>query len=161
MPEPQTTTRTGRDPSASACLDRARSAVLNVLVLIGVGIAASGWILGRHDPEPPDWGPQTTQRATLAALAVVATFAYLLLRVGSGRDALRDPSTRAARFFKARLGASVVAALAVPLGFAHGWLVDPRLPALAPFWVAALGLGFLALPRGPELDDFEGPMGEV
>ena len=44
------------------------------------------------------------------------------------------------------------------VGFAHGWLVDPRLEALAPFWVAALGLGFLALPRGHELDDFDEPM---
>ncbi len=160
MLEPGAGPDPARDPAASACLARTRSAVLNVLVVAGLGIAASGWILGRHDPEAPPWGPDRTHRAGMAALLVLAAFAYMMLRVGSGRDALRDPSRRASRFFKARVGAAGVAALAVPLGFAHGWLIDPRLQGIAPFWVAALGLGFLALPRGPELDDFEEPMGE-
>jgi hypothetical protein len=159
MPEPGSGTGTDREPAAIACLGRTRSAVLNVLVLVGAGIAASGWVLGRHDPDAVlPWGLERTQRAFMAGLLVLGGFAYVLLRVGSGREALREPARRASKFFKARVGAAALAGLAVPLGFAYGWLIDPRLQALAPFWVAALGLGFLALPRGTELDDFDEPM---
>ena len=156
---PDSKAGTDREPSATACLERTRSAVLNVLVVVGAGIAASGWVLGRHEADAVlPWGLERTERAFMAALLVLGAFAYLLLRVGSGREALREPSRRASNFFKARVGAASVAGLAVPLGFAHGWLIDPRLQALAPFWVAALGLGFLALPRGTELDDFDEPI---
>ena len=148
-----------RDPVVIACLGRTRSAVLNVLVVVGAGIAASGWVLGRHDPVAAlPWELLTTRRASMIALGALIAASYLILRVGSGREALRDPSRRASRFFRARVAASGVAGLAVPLGFAHGWFLDPRLESLAPYWVAALGLGFLALPRGPELDDFDEPM---
>ena len=157
MPEPGA--GIARGAAEADCLARTRSAVLNVLVVVGAGIAASGWVLGRHDPDTPlPWGPERMHRASMAVLLILAAFAYLMLRIGSGREALRDPSTRADRFFRARVGAATVAGMAVLLGFAHGWLIDPRLQALAPFWVAALGLGFLALPRGPELDDFDEPM---
>ena len=156
---PDSETRTDREPAATACVERTRSAVLNVLVLVGLGIAVSGWVLGRHDPDAVlPWGLERTERAFMATLLVLGAFAYLILRVGSGREALRDPAARASKFFRSRVGAAGVAALAVPLGFAHGWLIDPRLQALAPFWIAALGLGFLALPRGTELDDFEEPI---
>ncbi len=149
----------GRDPAAVACLERTRSAVLNVLVAVGAGIAASGIVLGRHDVDAaPPWGVARTQRLATAALLVLVAVAYLILRVGSGREALRDGPARAGRFYRSRVTATAVAALAVPLGFASGWIADPRLDALAPFWVAALGLGFLALPRGHELDDFDDPM---
>ena len=151
-----------RDPSTVACLGRTRSAVLNVLVVVGAGIAASGWVLGRHDPDPaPPWGFPATRRASMIALMALIAASYLVLRVGSGREALGDPSRRASRFFRARVAASSVAALAVPLGFAHGWFLDPRLEAIAPCWVAALGLGFLCLPKGPELDDFDEPDGRL
>ena len=146
----------GRDPATVACLDRTRSAVLNVLVAVGSGIAASGMILGRHDATGPlPWGALKTQRAALAALIGLVALAYMILRIGSNREALRDPGGRAGRFTRSRVAASVVAGLAVPLGFAYGWFADPRLEALAPFWVAALGLGFLALPRGHELDGLD------
>ena len=148
-----------RDPSATACLDRTRSAVLNVLVVVGAGIAASGWVLGHHDPEDPlPWGMLATRRASMIALASVIALSALILRVVAGRERLRDPARRASRFYRGRVASASLAALAIPLGFAHGWLLDPRLEALAPFWVAALGLGFLALPRGHELDDFDEPM---
>jgi hypothetical protein len=151
----------GRDPRAVACLERTRSAVLNVLVIVGGGIAASGWVLGRHDPDAAlPWGLTATRRASTIALVALIALSYLILRIGSGRQALRDPSRRASRFFRSRVVAAGVAALAIPLGFAHGWFVDPRLESLAPYWVAALGLGFLALPRGPELDDFDDEMVE-
>lgn len=148
-----------REPSAAECLDRSRSAVLNILVGVGAMIAASGWVLGHHAPEAGlPWSPAAARRAAFVALALVVTVAYTILRVVAGREALRDPGRRAARFYRGRVIAAGVAGLAVPLGFAYGWWVDPRLEAIAPFWVAALGLGFLALPRGHELDDFEEPM---
>ena len=58
MPEPGAGAGTDREPAAAACLERTRSAVLNVLVVVGAGIAASGWVLGRHDPDAaPPLGP--------------------------------------------------------------------------------------------------------
>lgn len=165
MPDPDP----GHDPATdahaasreAACIERTRSAVLNVLVVAGGGIAASGWALGRHEPEGAlPWGLLTTRRASHVALIVLVALAYLVLRVFAGRERLGDPATRASRFFRGRMASATIAALTVPLGFAHGWLIDPRLDALAPFWIAALGLGFLALPRGQELDDFDEPMGE-
>ena len=161
MPEPEIGHPGDLESASFACLDRTRSAVLNVLVVVGGGIAASGWALGRHEPDAVlPWGTVATNRASMASLVVVVALSYAILRVGSGRESLRDPRRRASRFFRERVLAAVVGALAVPLGFAHGWLVDSRLNALAPFWVAALGLGFLALPRGPELDDFDEPIPE-
>src|SRR4051794_3532529 len=103
---------TDREPAALACLERTRSAVLNVLVAVGAGIAASGWILGRHDPDVAlPWGPERTGRALMAMLMVLGAAAYLLLRVGSGRDALREPSRRSAKFFQARVGSASLAGL--------------------------------------------------
>lgn len=162
MPDrPFSTDRNGlaRDPATVDCLVRTRSAVLNVLLVIGFGISASGLILGRHEVgRPPlvDW--PVTPRGAMGGLLALILLAYLILRVGSGRERLRDPARRAGRFFRARVAAAVVAASAIPLGFVAGWINDPRLEALAPYWIAALGLGFLAVPRGPELDDFDEPI---
>jgi hypothetical protein len=148
-----------RGPMTVACLSRTRSAVLNVLVAVGAGIAASGWALGRHEPIAVlPWSLTRSRQAALGVLIAVIAASFALFRIGSGREALRDPSTRTTRFFRSRVAASAFAALAVPLGFAHGWFLDPRLEALAPYWIAALGLGFLALPKGPELDDFDEPI---
>jgi hypothetical protein len=150
-----------RPSEANACLERTRSAVLNVLVVIGAMIAASGWVLGHHDVDPLPRGVEETWRfASMIALGVLIALSYLILRIVAGRERLRDPSRRASRFFGGRVASAIVAGLAVPLGFAHGWLLNPNLEALAPFWVAAVGLGFLALPRGHELDDFDEPMAE-
>src|SRR3954449_9297846 len=99
MPEPEIGAGADREPAGTACLERTRSAVLNVLVAVGAGIAASGWILGRHDPDAVlPWGPDRTRRALMAALVVLGGFAYVLLRVGSGRAALREPGQRASKF---------------------------------------------------------------
>ena len=149
----------GRDPETVDCLVRTRSAVLNVLLFVGAGIAVSGCGLGRHQPGAgPLLGLPVTRQGALAGLLGLIALAYVILRVGSGRELLRDPARRAARFFRARVAVAIVGALAIPLGFAAGWVNDPRLEALAPFWIAALGLGFLAIPRGYELDDFAEPI---
>src|SRR4051812_37367866 len=101
MRDPGAVPELDRDPATAACLERTRSAVLNVLVAVGAGIAASGWALGRHEPDAVlPWGLIRTQRAGMAALGVVVALSYATLRVGSGREALRDPSRRAARFFR-------------------------------------------------------------
>ncbi len=137
-------------------LERTRSAVLNVLVVVGGGIAASGWILGRHDPDAAlPWGTLQTRQIALGLLVGLIAASYASLRVIAGRRALADPEKRSSRFFRGRLTASIIGALAIPLGFAYGWYVDSRLQAIAPFWVAGLALGFLALPRGNELDGFD------
>jgi uncharacterized membrane protein YcjF (UPF0283 family) len=142
--------------STQSCLERTRSAVLNVLVVVGGGIAASGWILGRHDPDAAlPWGTLKTRQIGLGALVAIVAASYATLRVIAGREALRDPARRYSRFFRGRFAASIIGALAIPLGFAYGWYVDSRLQAIAPFWVAALALGFLAMPRGGELDGFD------
>jgi hypothetical protein len=44
----------------------------------------------------------------------------------------------------------------VPIGFAYAYAVRPTLDAVAPFWVAGLALGFLALPRAAELEGLGG-----
>lgn len=151
---------TDRDPATIACLSKTRSSVLNVLVAIGAGIATSGWLIGRHTPEwPLPWGLAETHRRSMIALVVLVAVGYGFIRIGAGREALREPAGRARKFFRARLAAAGVGALAVPLGFAYGWLADARLEAISPFWVAALAIGFMAMPRGHELDDFDEPMG--
>jgi hypothetical protein len=162
MADPKIIHDPDRPAPVVACLERTRSAVLNVLVVVGAGIAASGWVLGHHDPDAVlPWGLLKTRQMALGVLVGLVAVAYAILRIVAGRDALRDPARRASKFYKGRVAASSVAALAIPLGFAYGWFVDPRLEALAPFWVAALAIGFLALPRGPELDDFDEPMPET
>ena len=151
----------GRDPETVDCLTRTRSAVLNVLVFVGAGIAVSGWGLRqRRAGRLPawNWNLPLTERGAMAALVVLIALAYVLLRVGANRDLLRDPIRRGGRFFRSRVAAAMIAGSAIPLGFVAGWENDPRLEALAPFWIASLGLGFLALPRGYELDDFAEPM---
>jgi hypothetical protein len=146
----------GLEIANATCLDRTRSAVLNVLVVIGGGIAASGWILGRHDPAAAlPWGTIKTRQIALGALVALVAASYATLRGVAGREALRDPIRRHSRFYRGRLAASIIGTLTIPLGFAYGWYVDARLQSLAPFWVAALALGFLALPRGSELEGFE------
>ena len=151
----------GRDPETVACLVRTRSAVLNVLVFVGAGIAVSGWGLRQRRAgllPAWDWDLPLTQRGAMAALVGLIALAYVLLRIGANRELLRDPARRGGRFFRSRVAAAILAASAIPLGFVAGWANDPRLEALAPFWIAALGLGFLAIPRGYELDDFAEPM---
>ena len=50
-------------------------------------------------------------------------------------------------FYWSHVGPALIAAVAIPLGFAYGWLVAPWLDAVIPFWAVPLRLGFLSLPR--------------
>jgi len=147
------------DPASRACLARTRSAVLNVLVAMGLMIAVSGWLLraraaaaGRQQPA------MALERGLMAGLIVLGVTSYLSRRLMGRRAALRDPSRRESVFFWSHVLPALIAALAVPLGLAHGWLIIPRLEAVIPYWVVPLALGFLALPRERELAEFDRPM---
>lgn len=140
------------ETSARACLERTRSAVLNVLIGVGTAIALSGVLLRWRDGAAAWRAPENVRRAMLAALAILAILSYALRRSASFSASLLTPAEREERFYLAHLRAAVVGALAVPLGLAYGWTIRPRLDAVSPFWVAALALGFLALPRAGELE---------
>jgi hypothetical protein len=146
------------EPAEAACLERTRSAVLNVLVAVGVGIAASGLLLRWRARAMPPEAPDLVRQGLMIGLLAVTVASYVLRRVLAGRPALRDPAGRCAKFYRGHVIAAAVGGLAIPLGLLYGWLVRPRLDAVAPFWVAALALGFLALPRAYELEEFDEPM---
>jgi len=143
------------DAAWTGCLKRTRSAVLNVLVGVGLTIAIGGWLLrGRTEAgQPPK--PQRLHEVLMAALIVLAVASYLVRRSARRPVAATDPSHRQATFYRSHVLAATIAALAAPLGIVYGWWIDPRLEAVIPFWVVPLALGFLAIPRGHELDDFD------
>jgi hypothetical protein len=136
-------------PAASTprCLERTRSAVLNVLVAAGIGIAASGFLLRWRDRWATTRAPEGARRAMMLGLFGLALASFLRRRLGGVFPAPADPAQRETRFFRRHVSSAILAALAVPLGLAYGWWIRPRLDAVAPFWIVALALGFLALPR--------------
>ena len=151
------------EPAAVASLDRTRSAVLNVLVVVGLGIAASGLILGRRDEGALHWPIEREtafRRGVHALLLVLIVASFVVRRTRGGRAELRDPGRRASRFYWSHVVAAIVGGAAIGPGFAYGWAIRPDIRAVAPFWVAALALGFLALPREIELEGFDEPMPE-
>jgi hypothetical protein len=146
------------EPAALLCLDRTRSAVVNVLMVVGLGIAAAGLYLGKRDRGALLWSEREAGRGAHVLLFVLIVASFAVRRVIASRAALRDPAGRASRFFRAHLAGAIVGALALPLGAVYGWAVRPRLDAVLPFWVAALALGVLALPRAYELEGFDAPI---
>jgi hypothetical protein len=158
MPELNDTAEESLDPASLDCLQRTRSGVLNVLVVVGVVVALTGLLLrGRADGAllPVPDGLKQVLLGGLIAIFVVST---IMRRALGSRARLRDPAVRGPRFFQAHVLPAAIGALAAPLGLAHGWLISPRLEAVLPFWLAALVLGILAYPRGRELEDFDRPM---
>jgi hypothetical protein len=147
-----------REPASAACLGRTRAAVLNVMVAVGVGIAGSGLLLARRDRGALLWPDRVAGPWAHGALLGLIVISFVVRRVAGGRSALRDPQERAARFFWVHLSAAIIGALAVPVGFAYGWAIRPQLDTVAPFWVTALALCVLALPRAYELEGFDQPM---
>lgn len=141
--------------SDAEALARSRSAVLNVLLAVGLGIAASGAALGRRDPADAPIPPSRARGPAQVALLGLVGVSVAARRLISSRTALRDPLRRASRLFWGPLAAAIVGAIAIPLGFAYGWASEPLLSAVAPFWVAALALGALAIPRASMLDGLD------
>ena len=133
--------------------------MLNVLVAVGLTIAVSGWLLrGR----PPDVAGQAGRDVHQAL-----TFGWLGLGVSEfPAEANHGPAHCAERPIRAASRGSSgltfsrrsTAALIAPLGLLYGWLSDPRLEAIIPFWVVPMALGLLALPRASELDGFDRPI---
>ncbi|AGA26667.1 hypothetical protein [Singulisphaera acidiphila] len=148
------------EPAAEACLARTRSSVTNVLIAISGGIALSGLVLRWRDRAAIWRAPDELRQGLLAGLFLLLFSSYAVRRVGASRARLHDPQRRASRFYQAHLISAVIGSLAILLGLCYGWWVRPRLDAVSPFWVAALALGFLALPRADELRDFEDPIPE-
>ena len=148
------------EPAAVRCLQRTRSAVVNVMLAAGAGIAASGLLLSRRARGPLPQADRQLERLTQLVLIAIVAVSLVVRRTLGSRAALRDPDRRAERFFRAHLITALVGALAIPLSLAYGWFVQPELQAVLPFWVAALAMGVLAWPRAYELTDFDEPMSD-
>ncbi len=145
------------DAAWAACLHRTRSAVLNVLVGVGLTIAVGGWLLrGRAEAGQPS-EPRRLHDPLMAALFVLTVASYLVRSLSRGRIRDAEPGRRRALFFRWHVLSASIAALATPLGIVYGWWIDPRLSAVVPFWVIPLTMGFLAIPRARELDDLQPP----
>src|SRR5262249_41449944 len=116
------------------CLERARSHVLNVLVAVGLSIAVSGWLLrGRAQ----DWQPRPAKPLSdslCVALTAPAAASYIARRYLGARAARAEAGRRGYLFYWSHVAPALIAAAAIPLGFAFGWLVAPRLDAVIPFW---------------------------
>ena len=73
------------------CLERTRSAVLNVLVGVGLTIATAGWLLRGREPRP---GPLREagglHDVLMVALIVLAVASYLVRRSARRRSGLRS-----------------------------------------------------------------------
>lgn len=147
---------TGAGPGVDADLERTRSAVLNVLVAVGLGIGLSGWALAGRPAVAPQflWIAQRAAYPVLAILLIasIATRYLLAPRRAPGR-----PTRRAARLYWAHFASAAVGALAVPLGFAFAWLFDPELEGVGPFWFVALATGLLAMPGAPRAAGLDPP----
>jgi hypothetical protein len=146
------------DSAALDCLERTRSAVLNLLVLTGLAMAIGGWILARRDRGALFVPPTVARYVFYVTLLGLVVTSETMRRILGSRAALNDPKTRAERFLRAHLTAAAIGALAMPLGFAFGYAIEPQIKAVVPFWVTAMLLGFLALPRSEELMDYSEPM---
>lgn len=150
----------GLDPVASHWLERTRSVVLNVMVVDGLAIAATGLILRRWEGIELDVDRGMLKTTLLGCLFALFITAMLILRRVGGRPRLEGPTTRGSRYFASRVGAAVVGWAALPLGLAYGMLVDPSLGGVAPFWLTAMVLGRLALPKAFDLEGFDEPMSD-
>jgi len=145
-------------PAELACLERTRSAVLNVLVADGLSILASALVLRNFGPVSIGIEPERMHKGLFGSLFVVFAVGVMILRTLGSRDRLAEPGARASRFFRAHLIAAAVGWLAMPLGLIFGLTVEPSLRGVAPFWLAAMILGKLAYPRAIELGDFDEPL---
>jgi hypothetical protein len=145
------------DPASQRCLERTRSWVLNVLVVVGLTILASGLILRYAGGRLVVADIEGWRRALYGGLVGVVVFSHLFRRIMGARDRLRPPETRAERFFRSRVTAAAVGGLAAVLGLVYGLTIEPRFESVVLFWAAALVLGILALPKAIELEDFAEP----
>jgi hypothetical protein len=129
--------------------------VLNVMVVVGLSIAVSGWLLRTR---AQTWQPRpakTLSDSLYAALVVLSAVSYISRRVLGARARRAEPGRSNRLLYWSHVGPAVIAALAVPLGLVYGWLVAPRVDAVIPFWAVPFALGFLCLPRKSALTEQE------
>ena len=128
-------------------LERTRDAVMDVLLIDGLGIALSGWALARSGYSVTSFEPYIAQRFAFVPLVILVFASIATRRIWAGRWRLRDPARRAGRLLRAHVASALVGGLAIPLGhvFARDFL--PTLRGAGPFWIVALAMGLLALPR--------------
>ncbi len=131
----------GRGPSA--CLERTRSHVLNVMVAVGLSIAVSGWLLRQRALAVQPRPAKTISDSLYAVLIALAAASFISKRLLTTRAARAGPERFERLFYWAHVGPALIASLAVPVGFAYGWLVRPGLDAIIPFWAVPFVLGFL------------------
>jgi hypothetical protein len=128
--------------------------VLNVLVAVGIFVALSGWLLrNRARTEKPP-ASQALSQELMAAALIVAVISYATRRILTQRMAGARTTPTESLFFWSHVVPALIAAIAAPLGLMYGWWVEPSVGSVVPFWVVALALGSLALPRASELECF-------
>jgi hypothetical protein len=135
---------------------------LNVLIADGLMIALSGGLLRYRSGALGPSGARALHRELMAGLFVIAVISYAARRIlvrrartASSRTVHGQEAAREARFYWSHVWPAIIAALAAPVGLVYGWWVDRSIQSIAPFWVVALALGSLALPRTSELEGFD------
>jgi drug/metabolite transporter (DMT)-like permease len=157
MPVTNDHDRSPANPEWTVCLERTRRAVLNILVAVGLTIAVGGWLLrGRAAAQRPPAHPVGLPMLMLS-LILLAVASYLARRLARRHAARTKPSRRQALFYWSHVDSAAVAVFVAALGIFCGWFIDSRFEAVIPFWVVALALGFQAIPRTHELDDYVRP----
>jgi len=128
---------------------------LNVLIAVGLCIAVSGGLLRLRIGAPGLSASRALHQQLLAGLMVISVISYATRRILSQRTVHGQEPSRESRFYWSHVLPAIIAALAAPLGLVYGWWVDESVQSIAPFWVVALALGTLALPRARELECFD------
>lgn len=128
------------------------------MLAAAVGIAVSGVILRfRDDPAFAFSRGRTRQLAQLLLFVLAMTSVWLRVRIPIRGE--ESSSSKANRFVAIRTASAISAALAVPLGLAYSWAVEPDLAAVAPFWAVAIGFSLFAIPRSHQVESLglDGP----
>lgn len=130
-------------PDRDPWRERTRAAVLNALVVDGLGIAASGLILRGRRPGIAPLSPADAARWAHLALLVVLMLGTVVRLIGVAPP----DGPRGRRFYWSHALSAWIGTLALPIGLVYGWYFGHRLIDVGPAWVVALVLGLLALPR--------------
>jgi hypothetical protein len=138
-------------------LAHTRTAVLNVLIAVGLVIAISGGLLRFRAGSEAATFSRRFHQELMACLVLVAVTSYAARRILTQRLWRGKAPASESLFYWSHVLPAAIAALAAPLGLAYGWFIDPTVKSVIPFWVVALALGSLALPRSTELDCFDRP----
>ena len=82
------------DPASRRCLERTRSAVLNLLVATGLFIAVSGGLLRWRTVHEAGIGSKSLHEKLMIGLLALAILSFLSRRLLGRRVRLKDPGTR-------------------------------------------------------------------